>query len=372
MSLTPEQLQKMIKPVTTLYSELEEELLKNVARKLSKHKDLLTEDSITDWQRMKLSQLNELSRDNVKTLAMYSDKSQKEMIKLLSEAGFENIVDTEKTLNTALNRGELPVNQVVPFRESQSLLEIITAYTSQATNRLNITNTVMLDMTTDRVYMDILERTTGEVISGISTPREALRKTVSEWSQKGVPALIDKAGKEWGAEGYINMITRTMTNQVANDMQNERIQEYGVDLIEVSSHIGARPRCAEYQGDVYSLSGTHPKYRAFSSTSYGEAAGLFGINCGHQQYPFWEGKSTQTYKGYDKERNEKAYKNSQTQRKLERDIRKAKREKTVMMEMKDGQGVHFAEEKIRDKQKDMRTFINKTGRTRRSGREQLR
>jgi len=67
-----------------------------------------------------------------------------------------------------------------------------------------------------------------------------LRRVSSEWAQKGVPALIDKAGRQWSTEAYVGMVTRTMSNNIANEMQDERMNEYGVDLVEVSSHDGAR------------------------------------------------------------------------------------------------------------------------------------
>ncbi|MEB2280190.1 phage minor capsid protein [Lysinibacillus xylanilyticus] len=43
-------------------------------------------------------------------------------------------------------------------------------------------------------------------------------------------------------EGYINMVIRSTTNNVTNGMQLERFKEHGIDLIEVSSHIDARPK----------------------------------------------------------------------------------------------------------------------------------
>src|SRR5574344_1273551 len=105
------------------------------------------------------------------------------------------------------------------------------------------------------------------------------------------------------------------------ESQIERMDELDEDLIEVSSHAGARPLCAPYQGHVYSRTGKSTQYPSLDSTSYGEPAGLFGINCGHVMYPYFPG-TKQTYKPTDDEsQNVEDYKESQKQRQIERSIR---------------------------------------------------
>jgi len=222
-----------------------------------------------------------------------------------------------------------------------------------------------------QVYLDILNTTVGKVLGGVITPQQALRQTVSKWAQKGIPAFIDKAGRKWSTEAYINNVTRSTSNNVANEMQMKRGDEYGVDLIEVSSHLGARPLCRKWQGAIYSKSGKHKKYRPLSDTSYGEAAGLGGCNCRHQFYPFIEGVSTQRYEPYDDTENDRVYKESQQQRHLERQIRKAKKEVKVMEALGDPEGVKEAKNKVSQRQAAMREFINQTKRKRQYNREQI-
>src|SRR5690606_23906905 len=123
----------------------------------------------------------------------------------------------------------------------------------------------------DRVYRDALNEVTSELLVGNVTVDQAIRKSINQMSQYGIPALIDKAGRRWSPEGYIRTVLVTTSSNVANAMQDSRIREWGVDLIEVSSHAGARPLCAPYQGRIYSLSGRHPRYPSIESTSYGQA-----------------------------------------------------------------------------------------------------
>jgi hypothetical protein len=154
------------------------------------------------------------------------------------------------------------------------------------------------------------------------------------------------------------------------------------DLVGFSSHAGARPLCAPYQGRIFSRTGNTPGYDKLSDTSYGQAAGLLGVNCGHNMYPYtpdmtWPYKPTP-----DAAENAKQYADSQTQRKIERNIRDAKRkaqmntaaaakstdkdEKAAYQRKAD----HY-KQRVKEQQQKMREFIEDTGRTRRSDREQI-
>jgi hypothetical protein len=154
-------------------------------------------------------------------------------------------------------------------------------------------------------------------------------------------------------------------------MQFARMDEYGTDLIEVSSHLGARERCAPFQGRIFSRSGKSKKYAAWSSTSHGEPAGLLGINCHHVIYPYISGKSTQRYEPYDPAENRRIYEESQQQRLFERKIRKQKRELALLETIGDEQGAKDAKQAIRATQSELRAFLSETGRGRRRDREQI-
>ena len=69
------------------------------------------------------------------------------------------------------------------------------------------------------------------------------------------------------------------------------------------------------------------RYEPLNSTSYGEPAGLFGINCGHYPIPIIPGVTIPHAQDFvqPKEQNDKQYAESQQQRALERKIRAAKR-----------------------------------------------
>jgi hypothetical protein len=366
--MDPLKQQQIAMPTVEVFLAIEEQLLINIAKQLKKHKSLMAEDDIISWQTEQLSMMGRLTQENIIAIAKYSGLAIDEVAKALQTAGYSAVEEDEMELQEAVALGLL----ISPpsIESSQALQDVIATYQEQALNTFNMVNTTMLQQA-EQVYLDIVNQTVGKVLSGTVTPQEALRESVEKWSDSGVPALVDKRGRKWSTEAYLNQVMRSTVNNVANEMQDTRMDEYGVDLVEVSSHLGARPRCALYQGRIFSRSGTHKKYPELSTTSYGEPAGLKGVNCRHIFYPYIEGVTKRTYKPYDEAKNREEYEESQQQRTLERRIRKAKRELMMMEELGDNEGVKAAKKKILDRQADMRAFIDESGRTRNRQREQI-
>ena len=150
----------------------------------------------------------------------------------------------------------------------------------------------------------------------------------------------------------------------------------------MSSHPGARPLCYPYQGKFFSWSegpgefidgsGQLQHYDNINDSSYGEPAGLFGINCGHHPIPIIPGFSyPQDGPVQDEEENRKAYEESQVQRAYEREIRYAKRDLEVAKATGDEEAVKERKKAVQEEQARMRKFIDETGRARRYDREQI-
>lgn len=372
MALPPEKSQQLSLFVVDIYSAIEEELLLNMARMLKRDMDLLLSaengDQYQHWRMVQLNKLGTLDKQQLQTIARHSGKTVEEVRVMLKAAGSAAVADHEDIYSQAVKLGLLEV--APPITTNAALVGILNAYVNQALSTLNLVNTTMLKHS-QQMYLDVLNTTVGKMLAGTITQQQAVRQTITQWSDKGIPGFVDKSGRKWSAEAYVNMVCRSTSNNVANEMQDERMKDYGVDLVETSSHMGARPKCAPYQGRIFSMSGKSKKYPAWSTTSYGDPAGILGVNCRHIKYPYVEGVSTQRNKPQDHTENDRVYKESQRQRYLERDIKKAKREVMLLEELGDKEGVKLAKQKVAQRQANMRDFITATGRRRRPEREKI-
>ena len=127
----------------------------------------------------------------------------------------------------------------------------------------------------------------------------------------------------------------TAVNQNCGKIQEERANELGWDLMELTAHSGARPSHAEWQGKIVSRSG-QKGYLSLDDIGYGTATGFKGINCRHDWHPYHKG-STRAYtqKELNKWKTEKVtyngkemsmYEATQKQRYFERKIRQDKKD----------------------------------------------
>ena len=362
--LNRDEVQKQADRVTDKLEETEQKLLVSIARQ-ARVPESVTRDNIQEWQAQKQAEATRLQSRNTSIAIADLRTAARELAQVI-----EDVVDeTVKRQDDIINEAAQGVFVDVP-RFTPALIQLIQGEQSQAIGQLQLIVQTMLHYS-NQIYADILAEVVQLVIDRLITPQEALTQVATRWAEKGIPALIDRAGRQWSVEGYVNMFVRTTVKSVAVASQFTRMDDYDIDLIEVSSHIGARPRCAPFQGRIYSRSGNHPVYPPFSSTSYGEPAGLLGINCGHQIYPYIEGVSIKRFKPYDEAENDRVYRESQQQRYLERQIRKAKREVEMMKAIGSEKGVREAQQKVRARQAAMRKFIEATGRTRRYDRERI-
>lgn len=217
-----------------------------------------------------------------------------------------------------------------------------------------------------------------QVNTGALTREQALHRAVRKLEAEGIP-IITYQNRETGKVTVRNKVDvavrRHIRTQIAQDgarMTLDRLNAMDVALVEVSSHAGARPSHAIWQGRCYSLHGavtidgvTYPDF--YSSTGYGSVSGLLGANCRHSFGPYRHGAPRQ-YKP-DPEHasglpNDEVYKLEQKQRYLERGIRDAKRELRGAQQLFDADGstenranLAKAQAALKSKQSAMRDLI---------------
>ena len=363
--MTKSQIQQMSQGMSDLYTGLETDLISNIADYL-KSGDIYS--STAQWKIQMLAQLGALDKANIKTISNYAGMSPSLLSQALEMASLTAINELEGGFRQLVKDGIINGTNVPVMDTMERTLKL---YNKQAKNSLNMVNTVMLykaksitgkiinqtaEIANKPEYIAMLSKATGKFITGIESRQSAMRQCIQEMTAKGIPAFVDKLGREWSPEAYINMNIRTTLSNTANTAQMERMSDYGISLVEVSSHSGARPKCAKYQGRIFDKSNKSQKYPHWKDTSYGQPDGLLGINCGHQIYPYIEGVSVQRYFPYNKDTNDKAYRLSQHQRELERRVRKSKRECMVLEKLGDDKGLKRASATLKNRKQALEKF----------------
>lgn len=98
------------------------------------------------------------------------------------------------------------------------------------------------------------ERLSGTAIGDI---KRVVKNTIGD---AGFTVLVDRGGREWQLGTYSEMLARTHINKAANEAMINRNSDFGVDIVEVSSHGALDEACAEQEGQLYSITGNSPNY----------------------------------------------------------------------------------------------------------------
>ena len=77
---------------------------------------------------------------------------------------------------------------------------------------------------------------------------------------QGFSVLTDRGGHTWTLRRYSEMLARTHVIKASNEALINRAGQFGVDIVQISTHSGACPLCTPYEGNLYSLSGTSETY----------------------------------------------------------------------------------------------------------------
>ena len=376
-----------------VYGAVTDRILINLARYFPYIKDSDEISGSFEYQTRMLAQMGKINRETAEIIMQSLNGADEALRQALETAIMEGLKNEEPKLRQAAQKGLLNGSGFVPPELTPNQTQAFQAYYRQSADKLNLVNTVMLESTqaayattvSDVVNkisqtQSILNIATGEVVTGVSAYNEAIRTAVEKMVDNGLTGFIDHGGHRWSPEAYVAMDVRTTMFNTSRAAVWEREEEYGCDTYQVSSHNGARPLCYPWQGkvisktdwvrDIEDLDGNKVHVYAQSETTYGQAAGLFGVNCRHYPLTFIPGFSTIKGQPQDEETNAKEYEESQQQRELERKLRYERRDLMVMK----AQGLPEEEikkqqQRVKQASQDIDDFCDETGRTRKKKRE---
>ncbi len=325
--LTPTQLDKLPEPMIKLMAELQDDIISDICRRITKA-NLLTPTA--EWQLEKANQLTLSSREVKKRIAAKLKVQEKLVKELYTEAVRTAIDEDAKIYKIAIAEGILSDN----YREKLTIYTRSVAFSNVVKRGLKNTNGLMRNLTNsaaaaaNRQLSDALDLAYLEVASGAFTPQDAIFEAVKKLGAEGIKCVNYASGRSDQLDVAVRRAVVTGIGKTCCDLQLDLANEMDCQLVEVSSHLGARPSHAEWQGKIYSLVKGHPRYPYFyDATGYGTGDGLGGWNCRHSFFPYFEGLSSPANApDFTKSENEQVYHDTQKQRSYERAIRQSKRE----------------------------------------------
>ena len=380
--------------IAEVYGAVTDQILINLAKYFPTYNAQTFPRSSIRYQAAMLAQMGQVNKETMRIIRRNLVGASPALKKALEQVIIDGVRTSTPELVDAVKKGIFAPPAVPLVAPNQ--YRAFNLYYTQAANKLNLVNTVMLE-STQQAYQatvaDVVARVqatqtaldigAGETVTGVSTWNQATQHAIDRLKRDGITGFIDHGNHHWSAEAYVAMDIRTTMYNTARAAVWETNENFGNDLYRVSYHNGARPGCYPWQNKVISstdsarvvadLDGYEVEVIAQSATSYGEAAGLFGINCKHYPMPFIPGVSViRDEVPQDEQENARAYAESQEQRRLERKLRESRRD--LLMEKARGapqETIDKLEDKCKQDSKEINEFCKKTGRQRRRDREQV-
>lgn len=316
MALTPNYLQKCTDGIERQYQQLVTEILVDLADRISHAKGMT---STAEYLNEKL---REMSLHQVwinQMLAKVLNTTEKEVEKLMEESTYKS------------TRGEIKNLEAHGYDTSGlEFASQIEKSTNVAKNELtNLTRTTG-QLATAKL-MNIYDKAYLQVSTGAYSYDQAVTNAVKKLAKDGLGEVTYPTGAKRTVEAAVRVAVRTSVSQNALKCEEDMLDDMDVNLVEVSSHLGARPSHAVWQGKIYWRKHPEGNYENFyEATGYGTPTGLGGYNCRHQHYAYFGDDDEQAYHHIDETLNKEAYDMEQKQRSLERKLREWDRKEKIL------------------------------------------
>lgn len=200
-----------------------------------------------------------------------------------------------------------------------------------------------------KAYQWALDSAALQVQSGAINYNQAIKTAVKELAGSGLKVVNYESGHRDHVDAAVRRAVMTGVSQICAKYTEQSAEYLDTPYFEVSAHIGARDKPEpspwsshkDWQGRVYSIRTGDIYPSIYDVCGLGAVDGLEGANCRHRRFPWVEGVSERTYTDEQLEhiddghgctfdgKDYTAYEATQMQRRIERTVRKLKREKAA-------------------------------------------
>lgn len=340
----PEILDALPEELAELYRGLEDALLMEICSRL-KLRDEPNEVTVQDIKALRSHGID--LKEIEKAIRKTSGISETKLNKL-----FDNVVERNQKYYTEL----IDLAHITQPETLVSIEDTWAIYEQTKQTLRNITRSMgfLVDagrtmLPTAKAYQWALDAATLKVESGAISYGQAIKDAVRELASGGLRVVDYESGHRDHVDVAARRAVMTGVSQLCSKYTGQSAEYLETPYFEVSAHAGARDKPGpspwsshkDWQGKVYSTRSGDIYPNIYEVCGLGAVDGLEGANCRHRRNVWVEGVSERTYTDEQlahiddglgctfEGKTYTAYEATQEQRKVERTIRKLKREKTA-------------------------------------------
>ena len=341
---TPELLDAMPEELADLYRGLEGTLLMEICSRL-KLRDALNEVTVQDINALRSHGID--LKEIEKAIRQTTGISEKKLNELI-----DDVVERNQKYYTEL----IDLAHITQPETLVSVEDTWAIYEQTKQTMCNITRSMgfLVDagrtmLPPAKAYQWALDNAVMQVQSGAINYNQAIKAAVKQLADSGLKVVDYESGHRDQIDVAARRAVMTGVNQICAKYTEQSAEYLDTPYFEVSAHAGARDKPGpspwsshkDWQGKVYSIRAGDIYPSIYEVCGLGAVDGLEGANCRHRRNVWVEGVSERTYTdeqlahiddGFGCTFDGKtytAYEATQEQRKVERTIRKLKREKAA-------------------------------------------
>lgn len=341
---TPELLDSLPEELAELFRALEITLLEEICSRL-KAADELNEVTVQDIRALRSHGID--LKAVKKAIREASGISKTKLDKL-----FDDVVERNKKYYTEL----IDLAQITQPDTLVDAAEVaaIRAQTLDTFRNLTASMGFLVDngrtmLPPSKAYQWALDNAAMQVKSGAINYNQAIKTAIKQLADSGLKVVDYESGHRDQIDVAARRAVMTGVSQICAKYTEQSAEYIETPYFEVSAHSGARDvpgpspwsSHKDWQGKVYSTRSGDIYPNIYEVCGLGAVDGLEGANCRHRRFPWIEGVSERTYTDAQLDhiddghgctfdgKEYTAYEATQMQRRIERTVRKLKREKAA-------------------------------------------
>lgn len=312
MPVSPEYAAQLAATLTALYNAAQQTLLSAIARRVTQGAEA------SNWDLQQLQAVRQLKADTTRIVAALTADGRQ----ILTDTAWQAFAEGARLAHVDLTAAHY-THQI-----TQVTLRGVLQTAQVRLEELGLAAKT-IERSTLGVYREVVSETTGRMLLGGTTRREASWDAMQTWADRGITGFVDRSGRRWEMSAYAEMTARTAATDAMVSGHAQQLADAGRDLVMVSDAPQECSRCRPWEGKVLSLGRTHPgphvdsgvHFEVAGTLAQAKAAGFMHPNCRHRLVAYFPGITEPLHDTADPAGDEQR----QQQRAYERRIRQLKR-----------------------------------------------
>ena len=238
--ISPAKLDKLPTEVVSLVQELQEEIISDICRRISKVNYLTP---TAEWELYKANQLNLSYKEVNRRIARQLKVRERTVQELYTDTVKQALKEDADIYRIAAAMGRLPDStgaKTDKYFRSASFSQLLSKGLKSSKGQLrNLCNSMAAEA--NRQLSDAMDLAHLKVISGAFSYNDAIYSAVRSLADKGITRVEYPSGRHDNADVCVRRAVLSSVNKSCCDIQLDLAKEIGSRYVEVSSHFGARP-----------------------------------------------------------------------------------------------------------------------------------